>query len=186
MIDNPDLACINGAAYRLKVGREYYVSPTELDADRNTRTLKALAVGETFKIPPGQFALVLTEELPTMPPRTLGFFSIRPRVKWKGLVNVSGFHIDPGFSGRLTIAVYNASPAPIHLRQGEPEFPVWFADLDGEAEEKDAIHEPTRTRIDVGVLNQAPVESESLRGLSAKMDNLEKKVGRMTWSSPVH
>jgi dCTP deaminase len=175
LIDKPDVNCIDGAAYALKVGPEYYVSPTEADSDRDTRTVKTLGAGEAFTIPAGRFALVLTEEIVTAPKNALGFFSIRSRVKWKGLVNVSGFHIDPGFSGRLTIAVYNAGPTPIHLRRGDPEFLIWFADLDALASEKYArSSNEVRTQISTGVLNQSPGESESVPGLSAKIHSVDK------------
>ncbi|TMI98509.1 MAG: deoxycytidine triphosphate deaminase [Alphaproteobacteria bacterium] len=175
LVDKPDAACIDGAAYALKVGPEYYVSPTDVDSDRNTRTVMTLAPEEAFTIPAGRFALVLTEEIVTAPKNALGFFSIRSRVKWKGLVNVSGFHIDPGFCGRLTIAVYNAGPTPIHLRRGDAEFLIWFADLDAFADVKDAKRATeVRTQISANVLNQAPGESESLPGLSAKIRDVDK------------
>jgi dCTP deaminase len=176
-VDKPDVRCIDGAAYALKLGPQFYVSPTELDKDQNTRTVRALSAGEAFVIPPGQFALLLTEEVVKMPPNAVGLFSIRSRIKWKGLVDVSGFHIDPGFWGQLTIAVFNAGPAPIHLRQGEPTFLMWLADLDSSASAKYAKH-PTVpvTGIDVGVLNQAPGASESLQGVSAKIRSVDKEL----------
>jgi dCTP deaminase len=47
-----------------------------------------------------------------------------------GLINVSGFHVDPGFYGKLIYAVYNAGPSEIHLSRGTEMFLIWFADLD--------------------------------------------------------
>ncbi len=64
---------------------------------------------------------MLTEEVVTIPP--------------EGLVNVSGFHVDPGWSGSLIFAVFNAGPATIHLQRGIQLFLLWIADLD-EASEK--------------------------------------------------
>lgn len=175
-----DDKCIEGASYAMKVGAEYYISPTEVDSDRSTRTVKTLGTGDAFAIPAGRFALVLTEEIVTLPINALGLFSIRSRVKWKGLVNVSGFHIDPGFSGRLTIAVYNAGPTPIHLRRGDPVFLVWFADLDALASAKDAKDtKGLRNQISTDVLNQAPGEGESLQGLSAKISAVEQNQTRL-------
>jgi dCTP deaminase len=179
LIDKPDVDCIDGAAYMLKVGPEYYVSATELDPDRNTRTMKTLSADECFAIPGGQFALVLTEEAVTVPITALGFFSIRSRAKWKGLINVSGFHIDPGFCGRLTIAVYNAGSFPIHFRRGEPEFLIWLADLDPEASVKYSKHANTRvTKIDASVLNQAPGKTQSLQSLAARIDRVNDELGK--------
>jgi dCTP deaminase len=44
------------------------------------------------------------------------------KIKQRGLVNVSGFHVDPGYSGKLLFSVYNAGPRSIVLTRGEPVF----------------------------------------------------------------
>ena len=59
----------------------------------------------------------------------LAFISIKASKKMGGLVNVSGFHVDPGFSGRLKFSVYNAGSKPTVLDVGEPLFPIWFYEL---------------------------------------------------------
>lgn len=59
----------------------------------------------------------------------LGFISVKASEKLKGLINVSGFHVDPGFKGKLLFSVYNASPSVIQLRKGEPYFLLWFSEL---------------------------------------------------------
>ena len=59
-------------------------------------------------IPPGQFGLLITEEVVQVPMDAIAFISIKAGIKFRGLVNVSGFHADPGFSGKLKFAVYNA------------------------------------------------------------------------------
>jgi hypothetical protein len=48
----------------------------------------------------------------------------------RGLVNVSGFHVDPGYKDSLKFAVYNAGSKDIVLDYGEPVFLIWYADLD--------------------------------------------------------
>jgi hypothetical protein len=40
----------------------------------------------------------------------MAFISMRTAFKFKGLVNISGFHVDPGYKGKLIFAVFNASP----------------------------------------------------------------------------
>jgi hypothetical protein len=69
---------------------------------------------------PGQFALVRTLEVVKVPPEMVGLISIRSEYKFQGLVNVSGFHVDPTFSGNLIFAVPSASARP---RQGYPNIP---------------------------------------------------------------
>ncbi|HAP11624.1 MAG TPA: deoxycytidine triphosphate deaminase, partial [Afipia sp.] len=113
---------IDCAAYTLAVGPEVYVSPNDQTVDPTTVTVRKLADGEAFTIPPGQFAFLLTEEVVSVPADAIAFISIRARTKFKGLVNVSGFHVDPGYRGQLTFAVFNAGPVPIHIRRGQPIF----------------------------------------------------------------
>ena len=50
-------------------------------------------------IPPGQFAFLLTAETVTMPDNAIAFISIKARLKFNGLINISGFHVDPGYRG---------------------------------------------------------------------------------------
>lgn len=129
---NPfDETRLESANYLLSVGEEIYVS--EEESKGNVRRLNP---GDGFAIDPGQFAFLLTEEKVTMPPKSIGLISIRASIKFLGLVNVSGFHIDPGFTGKLIFSVFNAGPTRIHLRRGDPIFMFWLADFDSSSEEK--------------------------------------------------
>jgi len=176
LVDPPDPDCVDGAACMLKVGSEYYVTPTDQDSDPKTRSLKRLNPGECFAIPPGQFAYVMTEEIVSIPSNVLGFISIRARIKWKGLVNVSGFHVDPGFRGRLTFSVFNAGPGSIHLRQGDPVFLIWFGDLDVDAGADAKQMRSPVTEMDVNILNQVPGELNSLEGLAEKLRKSDREL----------
>lgn len=49
---------IDGAAYRLSIGREIYVSPTAEAADPATASVLQLKEREAFTIPPGQLAFL--------------------------------------------------------------------------------------------------------------------------------
>jgi dCTP deaminase len=91
---------------------------------------RILSHREHFTIPAGQFAFLLTEEVVHVPDHVLGFISLKAQVKFGGLVNVSGFHVDPGYHGRLVYSVYNAGPAPVELERGKDLFLIWFAHLD--------------------------------------------------------
>lgn len=121
---------VDCSAYTLTMGRELYVSPNDAMQDPQSVTIRQLGDGEGFTIPPGQFAFLLTEEKVTIPDTALALISIKAKIKWRGLINVSGFHVDPGFRGRLVFSVYNAGPVPVHLRQGQAMFLIWFANLD--------------------------------------------------------
>lgn len=115
---------VKQAAYELSLGEEVYLT------DNETKVSKKLdRINDTININPGQFALLLTEEVIQMTNDKLGFISIKASEKLKGLINVSGFHVDPGFKGKLLFSVYNASPSVIQLRKGEPYFLIWFSEL---------------------------------------------------------
>jgi len=119
-------------AYELSVGAEAYI--TSGDGNR-TR----LSPGERIIIPPGQFGLLVSKEVVAVPADSMAFISIKSTTKLQGLVNVSGFHVDPGYKNTLKFAVYNAGPQKIYLDQDQPMFLIWYAKLDRVTED---LYEP--------------------------------------------
>lgn len=176
LIDNPNLSNIVGAAYTLRIGSEIYVTPHFEQSDPSSVTKRRLAEKECFTIPAGQFGFLLTEEFLTLPHNLIGFISIRATIKFKGLVNVSGFHVDPGFEGRLIFSVFNAGPAPVHLQRGDDIFLLWISPLDENAKEEDARDEPEQTEIPVSLINNIPGEIHSLQSLSKMISNLDERL----------
>ena len=164
---------IDCAAYRLRIGDEVYISPTDKSGDGETRTIQQLDRGESFVIPPGQFGFLITREVIDIPTNAMGLISMRASIKWGGLVNVSGFHVDPGFKGQLTYAVFNAGPSPIHLREGDDWFLIWFVDLDRETKfgKGNASHFGIRTSL----VNRISGEVQSLAALSDRVDKIENE-----------
>ena len=163
---------VDCAAYTLSIGPEVYVSPNDQTADPTTVTIRKLSEGEAFTIPPGQFAFLLTEEVVSVPADALAFISIRAKSKFRGLVNVSGFHVDPGYCGQLTFAVFNAGPVPVHLKRGREIFLIWYASLDREtAFKKDGkIHKG----IDPELVTAVAGELQSFASLSKKIANVDE------------
>jgi dCTP deaminase len=137
LIDPPDPNMIDCNAITLRVGTEIYITP-ELE-QAHTQSKQLLRNNQGFLIPPGQFAFLMTEEVVRVPPDTMAFISMKTTFKNKGLVNVSGFHADPGWDGPLIFAVFNAGPAPVHLHRGLPLFLIWYADLDEPSEKRKTI-----------------------------------------------
>jgi len=111
-----------GVAFDLRLGREYYLS-----GDNYT---KELAEDETLTILPGQFALLTTHEIFHMPVNLLAFISMRFSFKAEGLINVSGFQVDPGYQGIFIFAVYNAGPIQVPLKFKEKIFTAIFAKVE--------------------------------------------------------
>jgi len=124
IIEPYDNAAVKYGAYELSLGSEAFL--TSYDDNKK----KTLAEGEQVVIPPGQFGLLLTEEKISVPNNAIGFISIKAGIKFKGLVNVSGFHVDPGFSGKLKFSVYNAGSRDIVLQRKRRVFLLWLSDLD--------------------------------------------------------
>ena len=166
---------VDCASYRLAIGPEVYVSPNDQTADSDTVTTRKLSDGDWFTIPPGQLAFLLTEEVVSVPTDALAFISIRAKTKFRGLVNVSGFHVDPGYCGQLTFSVFNAGPVPVHLKRGQPIFLIWYANLDCQtALKKDGtIHKG----IDPETVTAVAGELQSFASLSKKINDVDKRLG---------
>jgi dCTP deaminase len=167
---------IDCASYRLRIGSEIYVSPKGSGPDLSASTKRKLAEGEEFIIEPGQFAFIITDEWIDVPRKAMAFISIRAGYKLKGLVNISGFHADPGYRGRLIFSVINAGPRLVALKRGEPCFLIFFAELDIESEkyfkDKDGHDD-----IGLDVLDPVRGEMQSLDTLHEKVEALDKRVG---------
>ncbi|HTG32707.1 MAG TPA: deoxycytidine triphosphate deaminase [Thermoanaerobaculia bacterium] len=166
---------VDCAAYTLSIGPEVYVSPNDQAADPTTVTVRKLGSGDAFTIPSGQFAFLLTEEVVAVPSDAIAFISIRAKIKFRGLVNVSGFHVDPGYHGQLTFAVFNAGPTPVHLKRGQPIFLIWYASLDRESAFKKGG--PIRLGIDTELVTSIAGELQSFAGLSRRIGNVDKALG---------
>lgn len=120
---------LDSASYNLCLGEEVFISQLPDTAAKDRKKVK-LKDTESVAIPPGQFAFLITEEKIRIPENVLAFISIRFKVKAKGLVNVSGFHVDPGYQGRLVFAVFNAGPSNYQVSRGDQLFTIWFSTLD--------------------------------------------------------
>ncbi|MDO9531114.1 MAG: hypothetical protein Q7O12_03155 [Deltaproteobacteria bacterium] len=114
-VDGPKEERIQGSSLELSLGEEAFIS--------SKKKLKKLNSKDNFiKIAPGDFALLITEEYVQIPKECMGFISIKARHKLSGLINVSGFHVDPGFEGRLKFSLYNAGTAEVLLKYKDPTF----------------------------------------------------------------
>ncbi len=184
-----DVARIDCSAYELTLGAEAYVTPKYGDDLRkNTKELLKPAESEkigdnnctkgggTVIIPPGQFALLLTEEIVSIPDDAMGFISLKRDPKFRGLINVSGFHVDPGFKGRLIFSAYNAGPSAIPLDRGDRLFQLWIADLSGEVVAKYTRSTPGFANIPSEFVAKVSRERHSLQALSERVDSLANQV----------
>ncbi len=148
-------------AYELAVGPEAYITSAEVKELLENR--------QQMTVPSGQFGLIITEEVVCIPTTAIGFISIRASIKFQGLVNVSGFHVDPGFTGRLKFAIYNAGSRDIVLERGERIFMIWLSDLDQPTLDK---YQGSRE----GQMGVAAADVRQLRGDIASPAALKKEL----------
>lgn len=166
---------VDCAAISLTVGNEVYITPSN-EKDPNVKQILDDKKPQ-FVIPKGQFALLLTAETLYVPTTALAFISFKAKYKFKGLINVSGFHVDPGWKGQLTFSVYNAGPTDIVLERGKPFALIWYADLDSSATAENAKKYKTPVRkLNSDKISDMTGEVFSPFKLKQEIDDLKKEL----------
>ncbi|MBN3927885.1 hypothetical protein [Nostoc sp. NMS4] len=163
---------IESASYELCLGEEVYISALP-DTPPRERKKIILRDKETVAIPPGQFAFLITSETIKVPNNALAFISMKFKFKSNGLINVSGFHVDPGYSGKLIFAVYNAGLLNFNIGRGERVFSIWYADLD--KDDENPRKKIGYDSIPTDLMNSPDLVS-SLPYLVKRLDDMEKKI----------
>lgn len=133
LISDFDPNNLDYATYRLCVGEQAFVTADKFGVSAPSDPLISVlgdAPNHTLRIPPGQFAFLLTHETVKVPSSAIALISMRATYKFKGLINVSGFHVDPGWEGKLLFSVYNAGASEVIIKKLDPLFLIVYADLD--------------------------------------------------------
>lgn len=172
---------VKEASYTLTVGNEAFITSNPKSKLDNVKKLD-ISDGYCY-IPPGQFAYLITNEEVKIPEDCLAFISMKFSTKAAGLVNVSGFHVDPGYSGKLIFAVYNAGVKNIPIRKDMDIFLIWFSDLD-QTDEKPKKSKKGFNTIPNSILENSQ-EAATLKNISDKMVELELKVSQSTFNSSI-
>lgn len=170
LIDPYDKSKVEAGHYELSLSRDCLVS-TEDGKPYGPATSNPDVVIEA-----GQFALLVTEENIRVPENSLAFISIKSTHKLKGLVNISGFHVDPGFRGKLKFSVFNASPRDLCLRIGQPMFMIWFCDLDCLDQAADSRPYNGKHNNQGGITAE---DREKLSGKLASVPSLDRRIERL-------
>lgn len=162
--DAKRLSC---GAYELSLGSEAFMT------NEPSNQAKKISEDGIINIMPGQFALLMTSEEVYMPADLIGFISIKAKIKFRGLINVSGFHVDPGFKGKLKFSVFNAGANPVILRAGDPTFLIWFSQFTKPFDEVDKYHGKHINYI-------TPDDIYKIRGDVVSINSLKKDVEDLT------
>lgn len=126
LLDDFDPSRLDHGGYKLSAGDEAIVS-----SDKNSKkgALRILSEKKPLLIEPESFAYLITKEVVHIPNNALGFINVGTQTKLKGLVNISGFHAGPNYSGKLLFTVFNAGPSVIAISFLEPIFRLWLSDF---------------------------------------------------------
>lgn len=161
---DPDL--VKEVSYDLRVGNEVFLS--------ENRTPTPLGDSSPYVLlPPGQFALVKTYEEIYIPKDLIGFIAIKSRLKFQGLINISGFHVDPTYRGYLIFSVQNVGPNDIRLKYKESAFMLMFAQLRTEYE---GHRKPGYKTIPLDLMAQLGGPSVTLATLKRDLDHMAHSV----------
>ncbi len=148
--------------YELSLGDEIYISTKEMPARLRNR--------EVVNLAPGEFAILTTAERVRIPKSMLGILSMKFGWTKYGLINVSGFHVDPGFCGKLHFAVYHAGSNVVSLRRLDPIFMLFLTKID----------EPQEYKGDHQGQDKVPAETMiALKGPPVSLKHLDDKVGKL-------
>jgi len=172
VVSPSDINNLKSASYELRLGDEYY----KTNSDKGTRV--KIKKNEPIIIEPGQLAMLLTHETITLPNNLLAFISIKAGVKFRGLVNVSGFHVDPGFKGKLKFVVFNAGSSNVILDWQQPLFPMWLCTLNADTEAYEGRHgdQKSITSEDVYKMQGDVIAPNEL---NEKFRDLKKKISKL-------
>lgn len=90
--------------------------------------------GKTIVIPPQSFLLATTQEYVKVPDNITAFVEGRSSIGRIGLFIQNAGWVDPGFEGRITLELYNASSLPIKLEAGKRICQLVFCKMDAKAD----------------------------------------------------
>lgn len=170
------------ASYRLCVGDQVFATSDKFSTSAPTAPLVSVlgnAPNHTLRIKPGQFAFLLTGETVEVPANAIALISMRAGYKFKGLINVSGFHVDPGWKGKLLFSVYNAGPAEVIVERGQAMFLIVYSDLDCTSTKIYNGNSQGQNSINTSLLQNMTEQVFSPLMLQRRMEDLATKVGNV-------
>jgi dCTP deaminase len=152
--------------YDLRLGSEVYLS-TKAAPFKLTQQDPYLAIG------PGEFAILMTHEFVHVPPDLVGFISLRFTWAGQGLINISGFHVDPTYKGYVVFSVYNAGPRNVVLKYLDPVFMILFGTLLHKVEK---VRRPGHKALPLDIVSSVKGPPISVWSLDKRLKKLETRL----------
>ncbi|MCP3029796.1 dCTP deaminase [Halobacillus sp. A1] len=135
IIDPVNLSHIQPASADLTLGRHFMTvdehSTGKLSL-RESASYRDIHIGaqESIIIPPHSFMLATTKEWIKLPNHLTAFVEGRSSIGRMGLFVQNAGWVDPGFEGRITLELFNASRSPIELIEGWRICQLVIAEMD--------------------------------------------------------
>ena len=136
VIEPTDESCIQPASVDCRLGTHFLVvEENQMDVLTLEDEIKYREIeGDTFVLPPHSFVLATTEEYFKIPNNLTAFVEGRSSIGRIGLFIQNAGWVDPGFEGKITLELYNASSLPIKLKKGRRLCQLVFCKMDQAAE----------------------------------------------------
>ena len=127
---------IQPASIDLRLGGHFLkVDENSMEAIALDRELEYIEFKqEEIIIPPHSFLLAVTRETIRLPDNITAFVEGRSSIGRIGLFIQNAGWVDPGFTGTITLELYNANRLPIRLTSGRRICQIVFAFMDGPAD----------------------------------------------------
>ena len=174
-----------GWSYDLRLGEYSYITSDECPKKLDN-------MNPYLIIKPGDFALLITHESLKLDELTMAFISLKFTYKKQGLINISGFHVDPQYEGKIIFSVYNAGPSDIILKYKEAVFMIFFQTFDEihcdpkyceNHIDKNCCYQNKKGHNDIptSFVSEIKGESTSLAENHQKINALEKQLKMYGW-----
>ncbi len=152
--------------YDLRLGSEVYLSTKDAP-------FKLSELNPYLAIGPGEFAILMTYEFLHIPADLIGFISLRFTWAGQGLINISGFHVDPTYKGYVVFSVYNAGPRNVVLKYMDRVFMILFATLPRKVEKE---RSPGHKTLPLDIVSSVKGPPISLWSLDKRLKKLETRL----------
>jgi dCTP deaminase len=141
---------ISGASLDVRLGRWFLVlqqsKRSEIDLTKSEKNgieeidgkYYYVPFGEKFIVHPGRFVLGVTLEWLRFPYDIGGYITGKSSLGRRGLIIETAAGIQPGFSGCLTLEIFNCGEVPIGITPGMRIAQIFFHDISGEKAERDS------------------------------------------------
>lgn len=152
---------VGPCSYDLTVGEEYYCYDK---SDGDHFVTRSLADGFTDRcnIPPNSCAFILTKESINMPLNITGQLSLRFALTKRGIMLSPQAPIEPGYSGKVMMMLYNLSDETQVFKRGDPFVTVSFHEVSSTTEAYAGVNQGVTT-IEGFMQSQRPVRSSMSR-----------------------